>query len=105
MDDSKHIERYWSDLLEDEYIIFIYEALPKATVYTRCFLSPSSVIENYVSSRDAHDWIAEYDLNVSKLDDFPMTYCTKTERCNETTDNEQVVIRDLETYEFTLTKK
>jgi len=68
--DDKHIEKYWSDLASDEWSIFVYEAEPGATVYSRIQTTPQQVIDAFADAENDNDedygsdfsWTREYQL-------------------------------------------
>ena len=112
MTDSKHIEKYWTDFRDDEYSTFIYEAKPNATFYTRICKSPKEVINDFCTHLDTRnyedhqrellEWTNNYNIKVSKIDNFPETYNTKKEKIGPSMYHS--TMPELEEYNFQLTR-
>ena len=104
--DSKHIEKYWSDIKHGEQTIFIYEAKPGTTYYSRIFKTPKDVNdcfqEEYFDDDIQSAWTKKYELKCSKQNEFPKTYNMTQEHIEVSKNAYQCIMPELEQYVFTL---
>ena len=106
--DEKHIEDYFSDLGDTDWVIFIYEASPGATKYSRVYQSPADVIrcfqEKYEEWDGQFEWMNAYELTCSQECDFPTEIVPMCKRV-EGKSCYVLSYPELDAFEFTLKKK